>query len=249
MPVVFPGFSWANLKGDPALRNRVPRDGGKFYWRQVRNAAEAGATMLFNANFDEVDEGTAMFKPAPSASGMPAGGRFLALDADGYVLPGDWHLRLAGAAAAALKAGGTPPRGIPILPRLDRVAFGDGTAGPKRLARGGSVGIRVEGANLPLSGGIVLEGLPAASAWKERTPERCVLEIPLREVPAWSYTLLVKTFDLRSEPLELEVGGEYAISRTSFPGLDAAPHYGRCCKGLRLSYCQNNSCFRQSDIV
>ena len=71
MPVVFPGFSWHNLHGGAS--NQIPRRGGAFYWRQVWNAVGAGATMLKTAMFDEVDEGTAMFKLAPTAAQLPTG--------------------------------------------------------------------------------------------------------------------------------------------------------------------------------
>jgi hypothetical protein len=107
MPVVFPGFSWANLMHvrhrQAEVRNQIPRRCGRFYWRQVFDAVEAGATMLYGAMFDEVDEGTAMFKLVPSAAAAPATPWFLTLDADGCRLPSDWYLRLAGAATAVLR--------------------------------------------------------------------------------------------------------------------------------------------------
>ena len=101
LPVVFPGFSWHNLDGGPV--NQIPRRGGAFYWRQVWNAVGAGATMMKTAMFDEVDEGTAMFKLAPSAAELPAGATLLPLDADGGALPSDFYLRLGGAATAMLR--------------------------------------------------------------------------------------------------------------------------------------------------
>lgn len=102
MPVVFPGFSWANLRPGSAI-NEIPRRGGDFYWRQMYNAIEAGAPMIYGAMFDEVDEATAFFKAAPDATAIPAQGRFLSLDADGERLPSDWYLRLAGAATKTLR--------------------------------------------------------------------------------------------------------------------------------------------------
>jgi len=101
MPVVFPGFSWHNLDG--GAPNAIPRRGGAFYWRQVSNAVGAGATMLKTAMFDEVDEGTAMFKLAPTAAALPAGASLVPLDADGRALPSDFYLRLGGAATATLR--------------------------------------------------------------------------------------------------------------------------------------------------
>lgn len=95
MPVVFPGFSWSNLKKD-AKPNQIPRNGGRFLWRQAFNAREAGAGLLKIAMFDEVNEGTAVFKIAPKRQNAPEQGFWLTLDADGKDLPSDWYLRLAG---------------------------------------------------------------------------------------------------------------------------------------------------------
>ncbi|RKX38232.1 MAG: hypothetical protein DRP64_16035 [Verrucomicrobia bacterium] len=92
-PVIWPGFSWHNLTGNSI--NQIPRNGGNFYWRQAYNAVSAGATnMIYVAMFDEVDEATAIYKVAPTASDVPDQGYWLTLDADGYSLPSDWYLRL-----------------------------------------------------------------------------------------------------------------------------------------------------------
>ncbi len=65
LPVVFPGFSWHNLKsnrkGDARL-DQIPRLKGQFLWTQYAEAKKAGATMIYQAMFDEMDEGTAIFK-------------------------------------------------------------------------------------------------------------------------------------------------------------------------------------------
>ena len=61
MPVLFPGFSWHNMKKD-APQNMIPRLGGRFFWKQVKGAVDAGAESLYLAMFDEIDEGTAFFK-------------------------------------------------------------------------------------------------------------------------------------------------------------------------------------------
>jgi hypothetical protein len=114
MPVVFPGFSWHNLTGYPS--NQIPRRGGAFYWRQVWNAVGAGATMLKTAMFDEVDEGTAMFKLAPTAANLPAGASLVPLDADGHALPSDFYLRVGGAATAALRGDLPLSRTLPVTP-------------------------------------------------------------------------------------------------------------------------------------
>jgi hypothetical protein len=96
MPVVFPGFSWHNLKG--AQLGSTPRLDGQFFWSQVVASKKAGADMLYIAMFDEVDEGTAIFKCSnnPPSSG---GSKFLTLDG----LPSDFYLRLAGEAGKLLR--------------------------------------------------------------------------------------------------------------------------------------------------
>lgn len=112
-PVVWPGFSWANLTKSPASYNQIPRKGGTFFWHQVKGMLSVAPTFLYVAMFDEVDEATAMFKAATSASQVPAQGQWLHLGADGWSLPSDWYLRLGGAAAKAIagqqKAAGTLP--------------------------------------------------------------------------------------------------------------------------------------------
>jgi len=62
LPVVFPGFSWRNMHDGAQPLNEIPRQGGKFYWKQILEAKGAGARMLYVAMFDEIDEGTAIFK-------------------------------------------------------------------------------------------------------------------------------------------------------------------------------------------
>ena len=102
MPVIFPGFSWHNLFSTSPV-NVIPRNAGHFYWRQAFNAMAAGCTMVYGAMLDEVDEGTAMFKLAPTPAELPAQGTFVPLNMDGINLPSDWYLRLAGAATRMLR--------------------------------------------------------------------------------------------------------------------------------------------------
>jgi hypothetical protein len=116
MPVVFPGFSWHNLKGEPSPLNQIPRNSGTFYWRQVFNAISAGCTMIYGAMFDEVDEGTAMFKMAPTTNELPVEGTFVPLNIDGHPLPSDWYLRVADQASRMLR-GEIPVSGVlPLTP-------------------------------------------------------------------------------------------------------------------------------------
>ena len=94
-PLAFPGFSWKNMRKDstPIDRNR-----GSFYWRQLSSHIANGAEMLYLAMFDEIDEGTAIFK---CATEIPIGeSYFLPLDKD---LGSDYYLFLAGEAARMLR--------------------------------------------------------------------------------------------------------------------------------------------------
>jgi hypothetical protein len=73
LPVIFPGFSWHNLmqaRGQEAKVNAIPRLKGQFYWHQAMRRIQAGSKMLYVAMFDEMDEGTAIFK---CANTTPAG--------------------------------------------------------------------------------------------------------------------------------------------------------------------------------
>ncbi|WP_367873387.1 TIM barrel protein [Luteolibacter sp. Populi] len=65
LPVAFPGFSWQNLmrsRKQEAKMDAIPRLGGKFLWSQAVAARQAGSKSLYIAMFDEIDEGTAIFK-------------------------------------------------------------------------------------------------------------------------------------------------------------------------------------------
>ena len=122
MPVVWPGYSFANTNrslGVSSPINQIPRECGLFYWEQIYDALSDGATMVYGAMFDEVNEGTAMFKMLPQASevpvsGIPPGYSFVTLDADGCPLPSDWYLSLAGVATAAVHSGTTPSPNFPL---------------------------------------------------------------------------------------------------------------------------------------
>lgn len=121
LPVVFPGFS-ACQKHDKEC-NATPRNGGKFMWRQFYNAMRAGSEMVYVAMFDEVDEGTAIYKIAENQDQTPVQWpsnmnhhEFIALDADGYDLPSDWYLRLTGEAAKMLRNEIVITPTIPIAP-------------------------------------------------------------------------------------------------------------------------------------
>jgi len=65
LPVIFPGFSWHNMhkaRGEGSPLGEIPRLGGKFLWSQAIANSKIGASMTYVAMFDEIDEGTAIFK-------------------------------------------------------------------------------------------------------------------------------------------------------------------------------------------
>ncbi len=96
LPVIFPGFSWRNMYGQNT--NAIPRLRGAFYWQQFAEDKRASATMLYVAMFDEVDEGTAIFKctnDVPPESEAP----FVTFEG----LPTDYYLRLTGEGAKILR--------------------------------------------------------------------------------------------------------------------------------------------------
>lgn len=123
MPVVWPGFSWYNLQKGSSPLNKVPRRGGRFFWHQAYNAISAGSKMVYVAMFDEVDEGTAMFKIAENAGQLPTTGKFVPLNADGETVPSDWYLRLMGEASKMLRGErtltATMPSSIVVNPPSD----------------------------------------------------------------------------------------------------------------------------------
>jgi hypothetical protein len=132
MPVIWPGFSDSNLqrsdKHPATALNKIPRLGGLFWWHQVYNYRGRDAAykinMALGAMFDEVDEGTAMFKLAPLASGVPqqAPAGFVYLDIpdsnspNGYNLPNDWYLKLANCGTQVIHGAFVPTGNIPISP-------------------------------------------------------------------------------------------------------------------------------------
>jgi hypothetical protein len=96
MPVIFPGFSWHNLQHGKAPLDQIPRRCGAFYRAQAANAMRAGATMLYTAMFDEIDEGTAIFKLAANPDELPADASLLVPDANTCKSTHDLYLRIAG---------------------------------------------------------------------------------------------------------------------------------------------------------
>jgi len=103
VPCIYPGFSWHNLSkhefpDDVKPLGSIPRQGGRFYWQQIYTTLTAGADMLYVAMFDEVNEGTAIFKVTdhPPVSTLTG---FAGMDGQ----PSDHYLWLTGEAGKRLR--------------------------------------------------------------------------------------------------------------------------------------------------
>lgn len=107
LPVVFPGFSWWNMYGKE--QNGILRLKGEFLWSQFAAAKRAGAEMIYVAMFDEVDEGTAIFK---CTNDVPPDGESKFITYDG--LPSDFYLKLTGAGAKMLRGELPPDAPLPL---------------------------------------------------------------------------------------------------------------------------------------
>ncbi len=110
---VFPGFSWYNnaLEEFPGKNNPLdatPRKEGRFLWMQLAGAVNSGAEMIYVSMFDEIDEGTAIFK---LSSNPPVGeSPFVARES---TIPSDHYMWLCGLVSKALKKGKKLPEEMP----------------------------------------------------------------------------------------------------------------------------------------
>ncbi len=114
VPCVCPGFSWHNLSrfefpDDVKPSGSIPRQGGRFYWQQITTAIGAGANKLYIAMFDEVNEGTAIFKCTDSPPVSPDC-TFIGMDGK----PSDHYLWLTGEAAKILR------KEMPLSPQMPK---------------------------------------------------------------------------------------------------------------------------------
>ncbi len=129
MPVVFPGFSWKNLKksqGTDSNLNEIPRLKGDFLWRQFYNAIDENVETIYVAMFDEIDEGTCIFKVDHNP---PSSINSQFTNYEG--LPSDYYLWLTGKAGEALRNEITLTQNKPLYPNLPQITqfyvdeFGD----------------------------------------------------------------------------------------------------------------------------
>ena len=85
-------------------------------WAQAhRFAADSNINTVWMAQFDEVDEGTAIFKVAKDQSEVPTEGQWLTLDADGESLPNDFYLQLLGEAQKMLAGDIALTNTLPVI--------------------------------------------------------------------------------------------------------------------------------------
>ena len=118
LPVIFPGFSWYNMmKGRRADAHlgQIPRRKGQFLWSQAVANVKIGSHMTYVAMFDEIDEGTAIFK----CTNDPPVGESKFLTCEG--LPSDHYLWLTGQIGRLLRkeipaAAERPKRTISKMP-------------------------------------------------------------------------------------------------------------------------------------
>ncbi|KAK7040546.1 hypothetical protein R3P38DRAFT_2895265 [Favolaschia claudopus] len=107
LPVVLPGGSGFNLSHGKWSFNGIKRNGGKFLWSQIFHTKRLkGVRSLYGAMWDEYDEGTAFLPVVEKKRQLPEHETFpfLSLDEDGYDIPSDWFMRIAGFAAEGLRS-------------------------------------------------------------------------------------------------------------------------------------------------
>ena len=99
-PLCFPGFSWNNMLRHGPNGSQIPRNKGSFFWKQLSNVIASGAEMIYIAMFDEIDEGTAIFKCAHRVPVPVQGSVFVPMDEG---VPNDYYLFMAGEAGRMLR--------------------------------------------------------------------------------------------------------------------------------------------------
>ena len=109
LPVIYPGFGWDNLKQLPVGASQIPRRKGQFLWEQFQALSRLGADSVCVAMFDEVNEGTAIFKVTNTP---PTQGHCATYEG----MASDWYLRLVGEGTRMLHEKSVVPPGIPIQP-------------------------------------------------------------------------------------------------------------------------------------
>ena len=168
-PIAYAGYSYR----DSGKVNFIKRYAGKFLGAQTDAFLKLdGATFYYIAMFDEVQEGTAIYKFAANESESAAAGGgegFVTASSDGVDCPGDLYLTLAGQYAAAAKGAPTPPPAPAPTPAggADRLAPGGSLrAGEHLVSASGAARLEMQASD----GNLVLYGGRGASAvWSSNT--------------------------------------------------------------------------------
>lgn len=146
MPCAFPGFSWLNMAfRDPTKStNIISRDKGNFLWRQFETAVSRGVDQIYATMFDEIDEGTALFKVTNSPPNNIDGnntpnttrvGDYPASVFQTYEgLSSDYYLWLTGEATRMLRKEVNITQSLPI--RSDRFSLGGVTLASEIVSEG-----------------------------------------------------------------------------------------------------------------
>lgn len=146
MPCAFPGFSWLNMafRDTSKSTNVISRDKGNFIWRQFETAISKGVSQIYATMFDEMDEGTSLFKvtntppnningnnePNTLRVGVYPASVFQTLDG----LSSDYYLWLVGEASRMLRKEYTVTQTIPV--RSDKFSLGGATLVSEPLGEG-----------------------------------------------------------------------------------------------------------------
>lgn len=117
-PVVSPGASTKHLRDSDDMRNWKPRNGGHFLWKQAYEVCTMGSKFMYVAMFDEVDEGTAMYKLVETEEDLPIGADQVPLNEDGYKLPSDWYLQIGTEIQRMIEGTISATSTLPLTPEL-----------------------------------------------------------------------------------------------------------------------------------
>ncbi|AYA62823.3 hypothetical protein [Alteromonas sp. RKMC-009] len=234
IPTVWPGFSWAHLTDNCENRNQIPRSGGQFYWEQLSFLLEnKDIQTIFSANFDEVDEGTAIFKQIATEIDLPRGSSlscsknniaYIPFNEDGFEIQNDFYLNLASIATSILKLDylrSDIAHSVPNLPVVETVSFSKDNQTSKLTIFSGE-----ENFSLYLSGHRLFKQRPiykinpggyritifnsminavVYATVVSGDSDDLQLSVDLPELPDGKYKVVVKTYDTVSKPLVLEV--------------------------------------------
>lgn len=124
-PVISPGASTKHLRDSDDMRNWKPRYGGHFLWKQAYEVINMGSKFMYVAMFDEVDEGTAMYKMVETTDGLPVGADQVPLNEDGYNLPSDWYLQVGTEIQKMLEGSIALTEDMPLTPQLSGIQYSD----------------------------------------------------------------------------------------------------------------------------